>query len=50
MNILVSREDLCLLELAEDLVDVKDAKKALKEYDKGQVVTLNEIEQRLNEK
>ena len=46
---LVPLDDLRLLELAEDLIDVRDAKIALKEYDNGQVVSLVDIEQRLNE-
>ena len=46
---LVPLDDLRLLELAEDLIDVRDAKIALKEYDNGQVVSLADIEQRLNE-
>lgn len=50
LMVLVPMEDLQLLELAEDLIDVKDAKKALKEYDKGQIVALSEIEKRLDEK
>lgn len=46
---LVPLDDLRLLELAEDLIDVRDAKIALKEYDNGQVVSLADVEQRLNE-
>ncbi len=49
LMVLIPLEDLRLIELAEDLIDVKDAEIALKEYEKGQVVPLADIEQRLNE-
>lgn len=45
---LVPMEDLRLIELAEDLIDIKDAKEALKEYENGQVIPLKEIEKRLS--
>ena len=41
---LIPLEDLHLLELAEDLIDVKDAAMAIKEYEKGDVVSLEEVE------
>ena len=34
--------------IAEDLIDLKDAEEALKEYEKGQVISLKEIEKRLS--
>lgn len=46
---LIPLEDLHLLELAEDLIDVKDAAMAIKEYEKGDVVSLEEIEKCLND-
>ena len=46
---LIPLEDLYLLELAEDLIDVKDAAMAIKEYEKGDVVSLEEIEKCLND-
>ena len=45
---LIPLEDLHLIELAEDLIDARDAEIALKEYKNGQVVSLEEIVQRLN--
>jgi prevent-host-death family protein len=44
---LIPLEDLYLLQLAEDLIDTKDAAAAIKEYEKGDVVSLDEIEKRL---
>jgi hypothetical protein len=34
--------------MIEDLIDVEDAKLALKEYERKEVVSLEEIEDRLN--
>lgn len=45
---LIPLEDLRLLELAEDLIDVRDAKLALNEYENGQTVSLQEIEKHLS--
>ena len=45
---IVPLDDLRLIELAEDLVDLKDAKIALKEYENGQTVPLAAIEKRLS--
>lgn len=44
---LIPLEDLRLIELAEDLLDTRDAKIALKEYENGQVVSLEELERQL---
>ena len=45
---LVPLEDLRMIELAEDLADVADAEVALKEYKNGKVISLAEIEKRLD--
>lgn len=45
---LIPLEDLRLIEMAEDLIDTKDAEMALKEYEEGQVISLEEVEQGLN--
>lgn len=45
---LVPLEDLRLIELAEDLIDSRDAELAINEYKNGQVVPLEKIEQHLN--
>ena len=45
---LVPMEDLRLIELAEELIDIRDAELALKEYEEnGQFVSLEEIKKRL---
>jgi prevent-host-death family protein len=46
--VLIPMEDLKLIELAEDLIDLRDAKEALKEYEEGRVISLEEIEKRLS--
>lgn len=43
-------EDLRLLEMVEDLIDVEDAKIAIKEYEAGNVTSLAEVEQLLIDK
>jgi prevent-host-death family protein len=45
---LIPLEDLRLIELAEDLIDVRDAKAAIKEYENGEVVSLTDLEKDLN--
>lgn len=48
LMVLIPIEDLRLIEMAEDLIDIKEAEIALKDYENGNVVSLEDVEQRLN--
>lgn len=47
---LVPLDDLRLIELAEELKDIEDAKAAFKEYEDGKIVPLAKIEKRLGKR
>jgi prevent-host-death family protein len=46
--VLIPLEDLRLIEIAEDIIDTRDAAIALKEYERGETVSLKEIERHLS--